>query len=186
MIELTKGVKQLLIINVVIFVFTYLKVPFIENFVLFPIQSGYFQPYQLLSYMFLHSSITHIIFNMIGLLIFGPNIENKFGTSKFIKIYLIMGLISGLASIIFINNPVVGASGAIWGIMMLFALFNPNELLYIYFIIPVKAKFIIGAFFTIELCLSIMGSSDGVAHIAHVAGALTGALFYLLNRNLIR
>ena len=182
MIELTKGVKQLLIINVVVFILTYLRVPFIENFVLFPIQSGYFQPHQLLSYMFLHSSITHIIFNMIGLLVFGPNIENKFGTSKFIKIYLIMGLISGLASIIFINSPVVGASGAIWGIMMLFALFNPNELLYIYFIIPVRAKFIIGAFFTIELCLSIMGSSDGVAHTAHVAGALTGALFYLLNR----
>jgi membrane associated rhomboid family serine protease len=119
---------------------------------------------------------------MIGLLVFGPNIENKFGTSKFIKIYLIMGLISGLASIIFINSPVVGASGAIWGIMMLFALFNPNELLYIYFIIPVRAKFIIGAFFTVELCLSIMGSSDGVSHIAHVAGALTGALFYLLDR----
>jgi len=182
MIELTKGVKQLLIINVVIFVLTYLNFSFIENFVLFPIQSGYFQPYQLLSYMFLHSSVTHIVFNMIGLLVFGPNIENKFGTSKFIKIYLIMGLISGLASIIFINNPVVGASGAIWGIMMLFALFNPNELLYIYFIIPVRAKFIIGAFFTIELFLSIMGSSDGVAHIAHVAGALTGSLFYLLNR----
>ena len=182
MIELTKGVKQLLIINVVIFVLTYLNFPFIENFVLFPIQSGYFQPYQLLSYMFLHSSVTHIVFNMIGLLVFGPNIENKFGTSKFIKIYLIMGLISGLASIIFINNPVVGASGAIWGIMMLFALFNPNELLYIYFIIPVRAKFIIGAFFTIELFLSIMGSSDGVSHVAHVAGALTGALFYLLDR----
>jgi len=182
MIELTKGVKQLLIINVVIFVLTYLNFPFIENFVLFPIQSGYFQPYQLLSYMFLHSSVTHIVFNMIGLLVFGPNIENKFSTSKFIKIYLIMGLISGLISIIFINNPVVGASGAIWGIMMLFALFNPNELLYIYFIIPVRAKFIIGAFFTVELCLSIMGSSDGVAHITHVAGALTGALFYLLNR----
>lgn len=186
MIELTKGVKQLLIINVVVFIFTYLKLPFIENFVLFPIQSGYFHPYQLLSYMFLHSSITHIIFNMIGLLVFGPNIENKFGTSKFIKIYLIMGLISGLASIIFINSPVVGASGAIWGIMMLFALFNPNELLYIYFIIPVKAKFIIGGFFIVELCLSIIGSSDGVSHIAHVVGALTGSLFYLLNRNLIR
>lgn len=182
MIELTKGVKQLLIINVVVFILTYLRVPFIENFVLFPIQSGYFQPHQLLSYMFLHSSITHIIFNMIGLLVFGPNIENKFGTSKFIKIYLIMGLISGLASIIFINSPVVGASGAIWGIMMLFALFNPNDLLYIYFIIPVRAKFIIGTFFTIELYLSIMGSNDGVSHVAHVAGALTGALFYLLNR----
>ena len=182
MIEITKGVKQLLIINVVIFVLTYLNFPFIENFVLFPIQSGYFQPYQLLSYMFLHSSVTHIVFNMIGLLVFGPNIENKFGTSKFIKIYLIMGLISGLASIIFINNPVVGASGAIWGIMMLFALFNPNDLLYIYFIIPVRAKFIIGTFFTIELYLSIMGSNDGVSHVAHVAGALTGALFYLLNR----
>ena len=182
MIELTTGVKQLLIINVVIFVLTYLNFPFIENFVLFPIQSGYFQPYQLLSYMFLHSSVTHIVFNMIGLLVFGPNIENKFGTSKFIKIYLIMGLISGLASIIFINNPVVGASGAIWGIMMLFTLFNPNELLYIYFIIPVRAKFIIGAFFTVELCLSIMGSSDGVSHVAHVAGSLTGALFYLLDR----
>lgn len=186
MIELTKGVKQLLIINIVMFVITYLlfslQMPFVENLILFPIQSGYFRPYQLITYMFLHSSLTHIIFNMIGLVVFGPNLENKFGTSKFVKMYLIMGIVSGIFNMLFLTNPVLGASGAVWGIMMMFALFNPNDLLYLYFIIPVKAKYIIGVFFIIELYLSLMGSNDGISHVAHVGGALTGMCIYLLNR----
>jgi membrane associated rhomboid family serine protease len=183
MIELTKGVKQLLIINVVMFILAYLNMPFIESLVLFPIKSENFEIYQFVSYMFLHGSISHILFNMIGLVVFGPNIEGKFGTSRFIKMYLTMGIISGLSSIIFINNPVLGASGAVWGVMMLFALFNPNELLYLYFVIPVRAKFIITSFFLIELYLSIFGSDDSISHVAHIAGAIVGILFYLLKRS---
>ena len=186
MIELTKGVKNILIANVICFALTYLMFNFqssgLENFVLYSYKSEYFQLHQLVSYMFLHSSYLHIIFNMIGLIVFGPDVEKRFGTTNFIKLYLLMGVVAGLFNMFLIPNPVLGASGAIWGLMALYALFNPNTILYIYFIIPAKVKYIVGTFFTIELYLSIMGSNDGVSHVAHVGGALTGLLIYLLNR----
>lgn len=186
MIELTKGVKNILIANVICFALTYLmfsfQIPGLENFVLYSYKSDYFQPYQLLSYMFLHSSSLHIIFNMLGLITFGPELEKRFGTIKFLKIYLLMGFVAGLFHMFLIPNPVLGASGAIWGIMMVYALFNPNTILHLYFLIPVKVKYLIGAFFSIELYLALVGSNDGVSHIAHVGGALTGIIIYLLNR----
>ena len=186
MIELTKGVKQLLNINVILFAITYLlysfKIPLIENFILFSISSEYFQPYQLLTYMFLHSSFLHIIFNMLGLITFGPELERIFGTVKFLKIYLLMGVVAGLFHMLLISNPVLGASGAIWGIMMIYALFKPNTILHLYFLIPVKVKYLIGVFFSIELYLALVGSNDGVSHAAHVGGALSGLIIYLLNR----
>jgi membrane associated rhomboid family serine protease len=186
MINLTPVVKQLLKINVIAFIISYLLfeigLPFIGQFLLYPIQSEEFQIYQLVSYMFLHSSIMHIIFNMLGLITFGPDIEERLGSKKFLKYYLIIGIVSGLCHALFISNPVLGASGAVWGVMMVYALFNPNTILHLYFLIPVKVKYIIGVFFSIELYLAIIGSNDGVSHIAHVGGALTGLLIYLLNR----
>ena len=186
MIELTKGVKQLLVINIVLFAITYflyaLQIPFIENFVLFSIGSDYFQPHQLITYMFLHSSALHIVFNMLGLVTFGPELEKRFGTTKFLKLYLLIGVLSGLSHCILISNPVIGASGAIWGIMMMYALFNPNQILHLYFLIPAKVKYLVGVFFSIELYLTLVGSNDGVSHIAHVGGALSGLIIYLLNR----
>lgn len=186
MIELTKGVKNVLIANVICFALTYLlfnfQIPGLENFVLYSYNSEHFQLHQLVSYMFLHSSVLHIVFNMIGLIVFGPDIEKRFGTINFIKLYLLMGVVAGLFNMFLIPNPVLGASGAVWGLMMIYALFNPNTVLYIYFIIPAKVKYIIGTFFVVELILSIIGSNDGVSHVAHVGGALTGLLIYLLNR----
>jgi membrane associated rhomboid family serine protease len=186
MIELTKGVKQILIANVICFVLTYLlfllQIPLVENFVLYSAGSEYFKPFQLVTYMFLHSSYLHIIFNMIGLIVFGPDIEKRFGKTNFIKAYISMGVVAGLFNMFLIQNPVLGASGAIWGLMSLYALFNPNNILYIYFLIPAKVKYIIGVFFLIELFLSIMSTNDGVSHVTHVGGALTGVVFYLLNR----
>ena len=186
MINLTPAVKQLLKINVIAFTVTYLlynfKAPIVENFILFNVRSEYFRPYQLITYMFLHSSFMHIIFNMLGLITFGPDIEERFGSKKFLQYYLIMGIVSGLCHALFISNPVLGASGAVWGVMMMYALFNPNTILHLYFLIPVKVKYIVGIFFTIELYLALTGSNDGVSHIAHVGGALTGAIICLLNR----
>jgi membrane associated rhomboid family serine protease len=119
---------------------------------------------------------------MLGLITFGPDIEERFGSKKFLQYYLIMGIVSGLCHSILITNPVLGASGAVWGVMMMYALFNPNTILHLYFLIPVKVKYIVGVFFTIELYLALVGSNDGVSHIAHVGGALTGMIIYLLNR----
>jgi membrane associated rhomboid family serine protease len=186
MINLTPIVKQLLKINVIAFIITYLlyaiNVPIVENFILFNVQSEYFRPYQLITYMFLHSSALHILFNMLGLVTFGSDIEERLGSKKFLQYYLIMGIVSGLCHSIFITNPVLGASGAVWGVMMMYALFNPNTILQLYFFIPVKVKYIVSAFFAIELYLVLVGSNDGVSHIAHIGGALTGMIIYLLNR----
>lgn len=186
MINLTPIVKQLLRINVIVFIVTYLlhvlRLPIAENFILFNVQSEYFRTFQLITYMFLHSSIMHILFNMLGLVTFGPDIEERLGSKKFLQYYLIMGIVSGLCHAIFISNPVLGASGAIWGVMMIYALFNPNTILHLYFLIPVKVKYIVGVFFSIELLLALTGSNDGVSHIAHAGGALTGMVIYLLNR----
>ena len=186
MINLTPVVKQLLKINVIAFIITYFfyafKVPIVEDFILFNIQCEYFRPYQLITYMFLHSSALHIIFNMIGLITFGPDIEERLGSNKFLQYYLIMGIVSGLCHSIFISNPVLGASGAVWGIMMMYGLFNPNTILHLYFLIPVKVKYIVSVFFSIELYLALVGGNDGVSHLAHVGGALTGLIIYLINR----
>lgn len=180
--QLTKAVKNLLIINLIVFFATsLLNLYFIKDFILYPVTSGEFQPLQLLTYMFLHSSVMHIVFNMIGLVVFGPEIEHRLGTIKFTKVYLISGVICGLAHIMFINNPVVGASGAIWCLMMLYALFNPEQIFNIYFIIPAKIKYIVGVYFFIEVILAIH-SNDGVSHIAHVTGGLCGAVTYLLDK----
>lgn len=188
MIKLTPIVKNLLRINILAFILTYIlfaaKIPFIENFLLFNFTSDSFQIYQLLTYMFLHSSFIHILFNMIGLITFGPDIEESIGSKKFLNLYLISGLFSGLCHALFMSSPVLGASGAIWGIMVFYALLKPNTILHLYFLIPVKVKYIVSVFFIIELYLTIVGSSDGVSHIAHTAGGVMGFLIFLYNRKL--
>jgi membrane associated rhomboid family serine protease len=121
---------------------------------------------------------------MIGLAVFGPDIENRFGSSNFLKIYIISGILAGVSHILFIYNPVVGASGAVWSLMVMYALYNPERIFHIYFFIPAKIKYIVSVFFIIELYLSILGS-DSVSHVAHIGGALTGFIFYRLNKNIV-
>ena len=183
--ELTKTVKSLLLVNIALFLLTYLfsitQIPFIREFVLYSIKSEEFQVHQLLTYMFLHSSITHIVFNMIGLAVFGPEVERRFGSTKFLKIYLLSGAVAGLFHILFIDNPVVGASGAVWSLMVIYALFNPEHIFHIYFLIPAKIKYIVSVFFIIELYLAFVGN-DGVSHIAHIGGAITGFMIYTFGR----
>ena len=183
--QLTKVVKQILILNIIIFTISYLmseyKSTLIVDFVLFPIESGYFQPLQLLTYMFLHSSLAHILFNMIALVLFGPDVERRLGSSKFLKIYLLSGIFSGLSHLVFMNSPVVGASGAIWSIMIIYTLYNPNNIFNVYFIIPIKIKYIASFLFLMELYLSF--NNDGVSHIAHIGGAIFGFIAYKISNN---
>lgn len=181
--EITKTVKQLLIINIVLFILTYFKLPIVD----FKLYSSidHFRVYQLVSYMFLHGDdLPHIIFNMIGLVVFGSDIERKFGSSNFLKIYLISGIVSGICHILFIDKPVLGASGAVWSLMVMYALYNPENIFHIYFFIPVKIKYIVSVFFIIELYLSVLGN-DGTSHIAHIGGALMGFIFYRLNKHIV-
>ena len=180
--NLTKYVKQILIINIVLFLLTYIIPSVIVNLVLFPIGDVNFLPSQLITHMFLHGSVQHLVFNMLALIVFGPDIERKYGEKRFIWFYLITGLICGISHLLFMGGAVVGASGALFGLMALYALINPNQKLYLYFLIPIKSKFIIGGIILFELYYVIIGQVDGVSHIAHLTGALCGLVLFLVNK----
>jgi membrane associated rhomboid family serine protease len=193
-------IKNLLIINVIVFLVTTLAAEVaIDNlhiitwkdiifrwFALNPLGEGNnFQVWQLITYQFLHANFSHILFNMIGLWMFGIEIEHIWGSRKFLYFYLLCGVVAGLFNLFLtpllgeIPAPTVGASGAIYGVLIAFALFFPNRYIFLYFFIPVKAKYLIGFFVILEFLM--VNSGGNVAHLAHLGGALAGFIFILLD-----
>lgn len=131
--------------------------------------------------MFLHGNIFHIFFNMFALFIFGINLETLWGGKKFFSYYVISGLGGGLLHYLINPNstiPSIGASGAVYGILLAYGLTFPETILYINFFIPIKAKYAVILFGVTELLLGLSNTSSGIAHFAHLGGILTG-LFYL-------
>ncbi|MCK4404234.1 MAG: rhomboid family intramembrane serine protease [candidate division Zixibacteria bacterium] len=178
---ITKAVKYLLLVNVGIFVLEFLwGSELIYLFGLTPalVKKGFI--WQLVSYMFLHGGLFHILFNMFVLWMFGCEIERTWGTREFVKYYFITGVGAGLFTFILSFNshiPTIGASGAIFGILVAFALMFPNRLIYLYFIFPVKAKYLVIFFAVIEFLASFRHTSDGIGHFAHLGGMVIGYLY---------
>ncbi len=152
-------------------------------------QAGFsynFQVWQLITYQFMHGSFSHILFNMFMLWMFGMEIENIMGSKKFLIFYLLSGVGAGLLQILaspFLEStlaPTIGASGAVYGVMIAFAMFFPDRYIFLYFLIPVKAKYLI-AFLIVFEFLSI-NTSGFVAHLAHIGGALTALIFILADK----
>ncbi len=145
-----------------------------------------FQIWQLITYQFLHGSFGHIFFNMLMLWMFGMEIENIWGSRKFLAFYLISGIGGGLTQILFAPiltgslAPTIGASAAVFGVMVAFGMMFPNRYIYIYFLIPVKAKYLIAFLIVVEL-MSVSGFTF-IAHLAHIGGAVTAMIFILLDR----
>lgn len=179
---MTKYVKLLLIINIVFFLLvTILKlqgIPLNGIMALYPVDHELFSWNQFVTYMFSHASIPHLLMNMIVLWSLGPRLEVKFGSDNFLNFYLFSGILGGLAHITLYNSPVIGASAAIWGILAVYAVVFSEEKLYLWFILPIKSSILISLLFLYEL-ISIF-SQDGISHIGHVGGALSGLIFLLL------
>ncbi|MBM4172326.1 MAG: rhomboid family intramembrane serine protease [Ignavibacteria bacterium] len=197
-------IKNLLIINVGVFVlqmifdnivFGGLPGWYVLNryFALNPISgidaAGFeynFQIWQLLTYQFMHGDFTHILFNMFMLWMFGMELENLMSSKKFLIFYLVCGFGAGLAQLllspIFSDTlaPTIGASGAVFGVMLAFAMYFPDRYILIYFLIPIKAKYLIAILMVFEF-LSIREPSI-VAHLAHIGGAVTGLIFLLTDK----
>ncbi len=188
-------IKGLLIINAAVFFITVIAeniaidgVPFSaiidQYFALVPFNHPYFSfyPWQLITYQFLHANFMHIFFNMLMLWMFGMEIENIMGSRKFLIFYLLSGIGGGLLQILLGSSSgfVIGASGAVFGVMVAFAMYFPNRLIYIYFLLPVKAKYLIVFLMVIEF----MSVSNGglVAHLAHLGGAITAFFFIMMDR----
>lgn len=138
------------------------------------------RPWTILTYMFAHSTagLTHILFNMFALYIFGPRVEARLGSAHFIRMYLIAGITGGLLSLFFTPYAaIVGASGAVFGVQLAFAMFYPRDKILIWGIIPVEARVLVIVMTLITLYGGFKGGG-GVAHFAHLGGYI-GAFLYL-------
>ncbi len=150
-------------------------------FALWPIASGNFMPWQALTYAFMHGDFGHLFFNMIGLWMFGGELERLWGQKRFIH-FLLAGALSAAAiqivwtMLIGSRVPTVGASGAIFALLLAFGMLFPNRTIMLLIPpIPMKAKFFVAIFGALELVLGFMGGG-GVAHFAHLGGMLGGFL----------
>lgn len=178
---ITKAVKYLLLANVGVFVLMLMwRYELIHVFGLTPVLVKKGLVWQLVTYMFLHGGLFHILFNMFALWMFGCDIERAWGTREFVKYYFITGVGAGLFTFILSFNsqiPTIGASGAVFGILVAFALMFPNRLIYVYFLFPVKAKYLVIFFAVIEFLASFRHTSDGIGHFAHLGGMVIGYLY---------
>jgi len=178
------GVKNLLIANGVAFVLQMmLGRPFELGFALNPANAvSHLYLWQFVSYMFLHGSFMHILFNMYALWMFGSEVERMWGTRSFYQYYFITGIGAGLLQgLVAPHATVIGASGAVMGVMMAFAtLFPRREItMLLFFILPVtlQARVLVIGYAVISLFAGMSGASDGVAHFAHLGGLLIGWLY---------
>jgi len=180
---MTKWVRFFLIANVVIFFAQQTMAGFTENFWLLPAQALQ-KPWTVVTYMFLHGGILHLLFNSLVLFFFGPAVESRLGSDRFVILYFISGLTAALFAFFFAYNiPVVGASGAIMGLMMAYAYFWPRDKFLIYFVIPIEARVLVVAYAAISVFF-LRSGGGGTAHYAHLGG-LVGSFLYLqfLSRN---
>ena len=182
------GVKWLIIVNVVVYI---LQLTFVDSSLLGRSLIGAFslvpldvarrgEIWQLVTYMFLHGSITHILFNMLALWMFGAAIEQTWGTRRFLRYYFICGIGAGLcvvlANVVFgTNQPVLGASGAIYGLLLAFGMMFPDQEILMLMLFPIKAKYAVMIFGAIAFLGSFQ--SGPVSNLAHLGGMLVGYIY---------
>jgi len=176
---LTPVVKNLMIIMGAVFLLQMLARGWVEfYFGLVPLFVwGRYFVWQLLTYIFLHGGISHILFNLLALWMFGGELENYWGSKKFLFYFLFCGIGAGICTVVLTPSgmiPVIGASGAIYGLLLAFGWLFPDRRIYIYFLFPVPAKYFVIIFGLIELISSIEGTGGGVAHLTHLGGLLFG------------
>jgi membrane associated rhomboid family serine protease len=174
--------QALLLINVALYCLDLFIGPwFTQLFALWPLGHG-FLPWQVVSYAFLHGSIGHLFFNMLGLWMFGAELERVWGPRRFTQFYAASVLSAALAQLLVTAllgsmGPTVGASGGLFGLLLAFGMMFPNRTIMPLFPpIPMKAKVFVALYGGLELILGVTGSATGVAHFAHLGGMLGGYL----------
>ena len=184
---LPKGVKALLIANAAVFVVTLFVPVFPWNiyFGLIPALVTYkLTIWQFFTYMFLHGSFGHILFNMFALWMFGMELEYNWGTRDFVKYYLVCGIgggllvwLTALVGLSSWTSPTIGASGAIFGILAAYGMMWPDRMIYLFGLLPIKALHFVLIFGAIDLLRGVSGTAGNIAVFAHVGGAVTGFVY---------
>lgn len=174
----TPVVKRLLIANAVVFGFTLLAGPrFTTEWLAFRPDHALTRFWGAFTYMFVHGGFWHLFMNMLVLFFFGPPLEARWGGREFFRFYVIAGLGGAGLGLLLANAPVVGASAAIYGVMLAFAMNWPNAPIYIWGIFPVKAKWLVGFFFVLSVLGTVDPGGSSTAHFAHLGGLLTAFLY---------
>jgi len=181
------GGKWLLIVNTAVFILTGLFGSQFRNDIrlleLAPVAVvQHFAIWQLVTYLFLHGGITHLLFNMLALWMFGTPLESDWGTRAFLKYYFICGIGAGICDVAMNaamgnwGTSTIGASGAIYGLLLAFGVCYPDQTVLMGFLFPIKAKYMVMIYAAIELYLSI-GVNNGVSNIAHLGGMVVGFIY---------
>ncbi|MDE2753428.1 MAG: rhomboid family intramembrane serine protease, partial [Gemmatimonadota bacterium] len=173
----TPWVKRLLIANAVVFLVS-VGVGFevIADLFAFSPSRLATRPWGMLTYMFVHQGLWHLLINLLFIFFFGPPLEARWGSDLFIKFYLVCGLGGVLLSFVFSGASIVGASAACYGIMLSFAMIWPNTPVYIWGLVPVRVKWLVVFLVLLSFASAIGPARDGVAHLAHLGGAVAGFL----------
>ena len=199
-------VKNLIIINALVYMATALIQPAhnaIMEYCALWLGAPLFHTYQFVTYMFVHANFKHIFFNMFALWMFGRTLEYELGSKRFLTYYMVCGVGAGVLQLLVgwleyrygnvgmmaLMVPTVGASGAVFGLLLAFGVMHPNAVIMLLIPpIPMKAKWFVVVYGVIELFFGISGRMDGVAHFAHVGGMLWGflLLYYWKHKGVIR
>ena len=186
---ISTALKALIGANVVMFVLTLLVPSLTVLFGLAPFAViEQLRVWQLVTYMFLHAGIFHILFNMLALWMFGAELERTWGTREFLKFYFVTGIGAAVTTVLVSLLPfsfsqqlygsvTIGASGAIYGLLLAYALYFPDRPIYLYFVFPIPAKYFVLIIGAISFFSSISDTSGGIAHAAHLGGLLVGYLY---------
>ena len=186
MLALPPVTRAIIIANVVVFLLQFVAGNILLSlFALWPVGDSLFQPWQLLTYSFLHAGFLHIFFNMFALYMFGTPLEAFWGSRRF-AFYYVACVLTAAATELAVQNatevggPVLGASGGVFGLLLAFAWYFPKQRLMLLFPpIPMPAWLFVTIYGAFELVLGVTGAQPGVAHFAHLGGMLGGALSIL-------
>jgi len=181
---ITRTVKALISINIGVFILQLISSHLLgSNFIdlyfgLVPIRvTNDLMLWQLVTYMFLHGGFFHIFFNMLTLFMFGNELERYWGTPRFLNYYFVTGIGAGVCSWMVAPHSyavIIGASGAIYGLLLAYGLTYPNRIVYVNFLLPIKVKWLVIIMGAMAFLSSIGGAESGVANIAHLGGMVVG------------
>lgn len=182
--DLPPVTRNLLIVNVVVFLLQeyVMGEALLMHFALWPVGSGLFGVWQIVTSAFMHGSLTHIAFNMFALYMFGGTIERTFGAREFTVYYFVCAIVASLLQLAVLwffpppqYAPTLGASGAIFGLLLAFGMLYPREKLMLIFLpVPIPAWLFVTGYAVVELTMGVTGIEPGVAHFAHLGGMLGG------------
>jgi len=187
--KLTPVTRAIIVVNVLVYLAERMApVPMEVHLALWPLATpeALFRPWQLVTYAFLHdpTGITHILFNMFALYMFGPSLEQFWGGRRFLGYYFVCVIAAGATQLaveyaLHGGEPTIGASGGIFGILLAFGMLFPRARLLLYFVIPMPAWLFVAGYAVLELFFGVTGRQASVAHFAHLGGMLGGALMML-------